>query len=595
MNAFSVILNLNGQTVSQEDLNQIHFKSPHWSADAELCLADGPVGISCVQRFISDHETSTPFRHASGHILVGDIFLTYREDLADLLQLPLTTSDCELVMEAYLRFGNECLNMLTGVFGFLIYNPQQQSVFVATDHHGFVPCFYHITPDRVIISNTMVAFRHFYPNLSVNETFLKGFLTDSIHTYETCYQHVLKVPASYFLTVIGQESTLHQYYEFKKYRLDFKSTQDCDEQFRQCFEKAVRQYLPHDRPICAHISGGLDSTSVACMAAHILKDRPIYGFTSIPKGLEGMSRKGWRYHDKDIIEHVLTQYPSIQPYYHETDPTVDFSRHFLEVYRFSDQPIRNFFNLNWIISSFLYASRHDSRRILCGTFGNGTISWVGKRFIHKIRYVLSRFKNMCQPFSLFGYLRPLLKWRFLLPFYFISCRRQLYFPVRRLLFSSPFLNPRVSSSYPFHLWFGVTMHDPTSDIRLVEFCYSVPEHYYYSRSSGNRVLGYRLLVRRALEGIVPKEVRLNTTRGEQSADWRTHFNSFSSHFFVSVKQAMSRFSFFRKALSDEVVYKLFHKNPDDHSPLPGKVSINLVISMALFLITISGFSDEKNK
>jgi asparagine synthase (glutamine-hydrolysing) len=82
-----------------------------------------------------------------------------------------------------------------------------------------------------------------------------------------------------------------------------------------------------------------------------------------------------------------------------------------------------------------------------------------------------------------------------------------------------------------HLWYGVEGIDPTCNLPLVQFCYNTPEWVYYRGSKYFEVrkiprLKRRLLVREALEGLVPAEIRMNSYRGEQAADWYLQFNSY---------------------------------------------------------------------
>jgi len=66
--------------------------------------------------------------------------------------------------------------------------------------------------------------------------------------------------------------------------------------------------------------------------------------------------------------------------------------------------------------------------------------------------------------------------------------------------------------HAFGASFGLEVRDPTADIRLIEFCMGVPdEHYVYQG-------GDRMLLRRAMEGFLPREVQWNTRRGKQAAD-----------------------------------------------------------------------------
>jgi asparagine synthase (glutamine-hydrolysing) len=69
------------------------------------------------------------------------------------------------------------------------------------------------------------------------------------------------------------------------------------------------------------------------------------------------------------------------------------------------------------------------------------------------------------------------------------------------------------TSSGFRAWFGIETRDPTADRRVVEYCFAIPSAQYLHHGMS------RALVRRAMEGYLPDQVRLRRTRGDQGADW----------------------------------------------------------------------------
>lgn len=603
MNGFVGIIRFDGKPVTLGDMEAVSFHSPHWVPDHRDILIEDGMGFSSVQRFLtpeSGHQTM-PYRDMdSGCILVGDIFLTYRDELISLLELDSHLSDCELVMMAYLCFGSDCLAYLTGNFSFAIWDPRTQSTFLATDHFGKTPCFYSISSDCLVFSNYMTPFRHFCPALSLNFAFLKSFLSDSVCTFDTCYTQVSKLPYGHYAQVSPTEMTAFRYYSLKEavtQPQSFETHDECYKAFQECFSSAVQSYIPDQMVISAHISGGLDSTSVACVAAKYLKDRPLYGFTAIPKELVGQShRPGWQYNEKEVIQSALDLYPNIQHFDYTSSPDTDITKELFHVDLISDQPIRNFFNMDWIIGSFHYAKKVNSRILLTGMLGNGSISWRGISGYHHFRSFLSQLKRLSRPYKVVDHLTPLLKPSFLWASFLKILKRSFIIDLQYFLLFSPYFYSRFSSMYSFQLWFGIFSADPTSDLRVVEFCYSVPQKFYCSDWFSGSTLTHRLLVRHGLKGIVPDPVRFNPNRGEQAADWLQQFNTHCSQWKEMIRTSMVQFPFLQKIYNEPQLDAVFRQIPPDtpQAARPKQVLVGLVIGMSLFLTAISRFGDEKS-
>lgn len=85
--------------------------------------------------------------------------------------------------------------------------------------------------------------------------------------------------------------------------------------------------------------------------------------------------------------------------------------------------------------------------------------------------------------------------------------------------------PDVLDTYSgFRAWFGIETRDPTSDRRVVEYCFAIPGSQYLRNGVG------RWLIRRAMEGKLPDQVRNRTTIGAQSSDWNEWFPAMKGEF-----------------------------------------------------------------
>jgi len=93
-----------------------------------------------------------PFKHAeTGCVITADVRLDNRDELLDafgLLEQRDSIGDAELILLAYLEWGEDCLDRLLGDFAFAIWDPRHQKLFCARDHFGMRPLYYHHAPGK---------------------------------------------------------------------------------------------------------------------------------------------------------------------------------------------------------------------------------------------------------------------------------------------------------------------------------------------------------------------------------------------------------------------------------------------------------------
>ncbi|MCH9689962.1 MAG: hypothetical protein K0U10_04845 [Gammaproteobacteria bacterium] len=361
------------------------FKSPRWTPDYQGSFTDQAILLTSTQRFITPecHRAQMPFRHAeSGCIIVADVYLTAREDLCRRLSVPCELSDAELILLSYLKWGTDLPHYLAGEFCFAIWHPKEQALFLATDQFSRRPLLYAHQPGKnFTFSNEISPFRNTCPTLTTNDNLFAHFSFNSLPKEETCYQEVFKLLPGHQLYITPKvfKKTRYWHLDKKQKTSAYKTREEYYEAFQDVFKSAVSDTLRSPYPITAHISGGLDSSSVAAQAARLLaeRSRSLLGFTAKPIALEGPSyREGWVYHDMPIVQALLDRYPNIKHFTYTASPQSDIMTALQAYFPFVDQPFRNLGNMDWWLGAHDYAHENGGRVILTGTQGNGSISWA---------------------------------------------------------------------------------------------------------------------------------------------------------------------------------------------------------------------------
>ena len=189
-----------------------------------------------------------------------------------------TLGDALLILLAYARWGERCLPRLLGDFAFVIWDGTRQELFCARDPLGCKPLHYYLTPDLfVFASEVRGVLAHPAVPQRLNEPLLALYLQDfSQHAEKrlTFFEGIVKLPSGHLLRVTPGEARLQQYWSVEDVpALRYSSDADYEEHLRHLLHEAVGCRLRSAFPVGAHLSGGLDSSAVAVLAAHGLREQ----------------------------------------------------------------------------------------------------------------------------------------------------------------------------------------------------------------------------------------------------------------------------------------------------------------------------------
>ncbi len=241
-----------------------------WS---EPGVALGHRRLSIIDLTGAGHE---PMVSADGrHVLTfnGEIY-NYRELRAELADYPYRSrTDTEVILAAYARWGEACLERFIGMFAFALWDADRQRLLCARDRLGIKPFHWTTVGADFLFASEIkgllaggVASR---PDLHAWATYLTHGVYD--HSEATFFRGVHALPAGSTLTVApGEPSVVRSYWDLGARTRDTVDVSDADAEstFRKLFEDAVRLRLHADVPLGVNLSGGLDSASlVATMDA----------------------------------------------------------------------------------------------------------------------------------------------------------------------------------------------------------------------------------------------------------------------------------------------------------------------------------------
>lgn len=268
--------NFDGKPVNPEDLDEVRPVLASYGPDGEGYICKDNFGI-IYRAFHTTKESPReiqPHLLASGAILTWDGRLDNREELVGRLGTDISreSTDLEIVAAAYQGWGTEAFAKLIGDWALSIWNPKDQSVLLAKDCIGTRHLYYTVEKDQVTwctILDPLILFAG--RSLELEEEYIAGWLACFPATHLTPYAGMYSVPPSSFVRFVKGQQKAATYWDFDPaHEIRYRKDLEYEEHFRFAFSESVRRRLRSAAPILAELSGGMDSSSIVCVADDII-------------------------------------------------------------------------------------------------------------------------------------------------------------------------------------------------------------------------------------------------------------------------------------------------------------------------------------
>jgi asparagine synthase (glutamine-hydrolysing) len=290
MSGIAGILNLDGSPVDGGLLARmteyLRFRGP----DGHGMHAIGNVGLGhTLLRLVEDSGApgtdEQPFTLDGRRWIVADARVDARADLVAALRArghepAADAADAELILRAYGAWGEGCVAHLLGDFTFAIWDGPERRLFCARDQLGVKPFYYAQVGPSVVFSNTLDCVR-LHPAVSkeLNDHAIADFLLfgGNQDPATTTFRDVLRLPAAHSISWSPEGRRCQPYWTLPiDEPLSFKRADEYTERFMELLRAAVSDRL-RTRRVAVFMSGGLDSPTLAAVAAGMLRDRTAGG------------------------------------------------------------------------------------------------------------------------------------------------------------------------------------------------------------------------------------------------------------------------------------------------------------------------------
>ncbi len=257
-------------------------------------VALGQVRLSIIDLSTAGHQ---PMHSRDGRwaiVFNGEIY-NYRELRAELQALGhqfVSDSDTEVLLAAWVQWGQACLPRLAGMFAFAVLDRQSHSLTCVRDAFGIKPFFYASGVEGFRFASevpALLALLPGKPQLNWQRAYdylVHGDYDSGPDSFFAGVHHLLP---GHWLTVnmaTGQANAPQRWWVPRIEERQGWKFADAVEQVREQFLQNIRLHLRSDVPLGAALSGGIDSSAVVCAMRYVEPDLPIHTFSYIAAGSE---------------------------------------------------------------------------------------------------------------------------------------------------------------------------------------------------------------------------------------------------------------------------------------------------------------------
>ncbi len=384
MSAICGLLRLDGEPTDPARLKAAMRVMARYGPDGSGTWSEGAVALGHQMHRLVPESATEVQPHTlpePGLTITAAARIDNREELAEAFGIDAAMAaewpDARYILSAYERWGIDCVPRLLGDFAFALWDGRQRRLLLARDFAGIRPLYYAADDKRVSFASDVhgaLEVAALPPHLdlrALREQLGYGSLHDNVRTF---FEGLHKLPPGHWLVADASGVKTRRYWRPSDVpRVRVTSDRDAVEHILDLVNKAVRSCTRCSRPVGAHASGGLDSSTLAVLSARILGESgrsltainwaPPFGEDDLPLTDE-----------RALVEAIAAAEGNIDPCY--TPLTADD----LANDRCSDITLHPHSTLRWESRACPEAAARGVRVVLSGWGGDETIAFNGRGF-----------------------------------------------------------------------------------------------------------------------------------------------------------------------------------------------------------------------
>lgn len=279
-----------GPNASQQQLDAMLKAQAHRGPDATESYHESTTFLGHNRLAIIDlsPEANQPFfSKDKRYVMVfnGEIYnyIELKKELEETVSFE-TTSDTEVLLAAYQKWGKTCLSKLNGMFSFAIWDHQEQQLFAARDRFGVKPFYYTIANGTFYFASEIKSLFAAGISKVPNESVWASYFAYGSYGMpdETFWEGIAQLPGGHFLQLKNTQTSIQRWYDFeeavKKYEVNL-SFETVKMRYLQLLDDSIKLRFRADVPIGFNVSGGLDSSALLALVNRLEAGANIEAFT----------------------------------------------------------------------------------------------------------------------------------------------------------------------------------------------------------------------------------------------------------------------------------------------------------------------------
>jgi asparagine synthase (glutamine-hydrolysing) len=247
-----------------------------YGPDGTNTLAHGRIGMGA-QAFHTHHRSrleQPPSVDHRGNIVVLDGRLDNHRELAATQGMSEgALSDSALILKTFERWGEDCFSHLVGDWALALWSATDSVLYLACDHAGARTLFYRTLPGEIRWSTYLETFFVDDVPAELDQEYVAHLLSLQEIRDLTPYKGIRAVPPAHFIAFRQGTVTSHPHWHWiADTGLVYRSNTEYDDHYLHLFRQAVQRRTEPGAPVIAELSGGMDSSSIVCMADKIVSE-----------------------------------------------------------------------------------------------------------------------------------------------------------------------------------------------------------------------------------------------------------------------------------------------------------------------------------
>jgi asparagine synthase (glutamine-hydrolysing) len=262
-----------GPFIERQELLRLAAATTRYSSEGTSVETRNHIGMGFQPFYTHErsHLDAKPIIDRHGNMLSFDGRLDNYQDLCQELNCADSDiGDSSIVLLSFLHWGEACFRRFIGDWALALWSEVERTLYLARDHAGVRSLYYQHSLDKLAWSTVLDTFVVPSDRPPVSDEYVAAYLGNVPLCSLTPYAGVYAVLPAHYLAVRDDRSTLKPHWNWMiKSAIRYDTDTEYEDHFLDLFKLSIKRRTGPGAPILAHLSGGMDSTAIVCMADYL--------------------------------------------------------------------------------------------------------------------------------------------------------------------------------------------------------------------------------------------------------------------------------------------------------------------------------------